>query len=231
MRGGGFAPRHLSRSTLSGENMTSHIARIILVIVVALNLSTIVFAQRTKNLRIADSIRVQKDKPTVYISFVRFGQRDSFRTVDSESGVYLRLHNNTRWNLVLRAYGAGGYVFTTADAEEIGMFYGVEEVPRIGSQLGTGDPENPLPPPPQKQPEPYEDCEVALGYRSSTASVIELPPGKTFLFSLPREALCRNLRAYISYQYKWENDYGVGKEPEHRVYFYGRDLPKETAKK
>jgi hypothetical protein len=210
--------------------MTSHIARIILVVVVALNLSTVALAQLPKNRHANNSIRLQKDKPSVYISFVRFGKRESFRTVDSENGVYLRLHNNTRWTLVLQAYGAGGYVFTKLDAEEMGMFYGVEEVPTLGVQLGTGEPANPaLVQKPVKPPDPYENCEVALGYWSSTVTIVELKPGKSFLFSLPREALCRNLRAYILYQYNWEKD--NGSEPEHRVYFYGSDLPKETAKK
>ncbi len=227
----GFCPRQLNRSTLSGENMTSRIARIILIFIVAVSLPTALLAQRTKIRRANNNVRLQKDKPTVYISFVRFGERESFRTVDSENGVYLRLHNNTRWTLVLQAYGAGGYVFTKPDAEEIGMFYGVEEVPRIGIQMGTGDSENPSlsTQQPVKQIDPYENCEAALGYWSSTVTIIELQPGKSFLFSLPREALCRNLRAYILYQYKWEND--NGSEPEHRVYFYGRDLPKESVKK
>jgi hypothetical protein len=214
--------------------MKPHIARIFLVIVVAFSLSTVTFAQRTKSRRDNNSVRLQKDKPTVYISFVRFGQRDSFRTVDSENGVYLKLHNNTRWNLVLRAYGAGGYKFTTADAEEIGMFYGVEEVPKSRKQLGSGTPANPssaLIEQPKQQPDPYENCEVARGYSPSTATIIELQPGKSFLFSLPREALCRNLRAYISYQYNWESEGFDDDEPEHRVYFYGRDLPKEAAEK
>ena len=211
--------------------MTLHIARIILVIIVALNLSTVTLAQRPKNRRAKNSVRLQQDKPSVYISFVRFGQRESFRTVDSENGVYLRLHNNTRWTLVLQAYGAGGYIFTKPDAEEIGMFYGVEEVPRLGVTLGTGDSENPSlsTQQPVKPPDSYENCEVALGYWSSTVTIIELKPGKSFLFSLPREALCHNLRAYTLYQYTWEKD--NGSEPEHRVYFYGRDLPKESLKK
>ena len=211
--------------------MTSHIAKIILALIVVVNLPMNLLAQRTKTRRANSDVRLQKDKPTVFVSFVRFGRRESFRTVDSENGVYLQLHNNTRWTLILRAYGAGGYTFTKSDAEEIGMFYGVEEVQQIGASSGTGDPANPsLIPQETKKLDIYENCEVALGYWSDTATIVELKPGKSFLFSLPRESLCRNLRMYITYQYKWENDFGNASEPEHRVYFYGQDLPKETAK-
>jgi len=47
------------------------------------------------------------------------------------------------------------------------------------------------------------------------------------IFSVPREALCKNLKIYLVYNYAWERDkhQSFEYEPEHRVYFEGSNLP------
>jgi hypothetical protein len=214
-------------------------AHVIFLLLVAVSLSTVVFAQRTKTRRINKSVRVLKDKPTVYITFENFGERESDEPGESDKIVYLRLHNNTRWSLVLQAHGASGKSLTTGKEEEVGMFYGVEEVQkssfgdipdipsrsRMESQLTDEEIKA------SQEASKYEYCDVPPSSFCHFCSVIQLPPGKSLLFSLPRETLCGNLITYISYQYDWENDWGFGSEPEHRVYFYGSELAKKKPNK
>jgi hypothetical protein len=214
------------------------IQRTLFSVAIALSLSAVVPAQRVKARRAKPSDSVSK--PSVYLSFVRFGKREPLHTQESSEGVWLRLHNNTRWPLVLKAHGGGGGVFATGKEEEVGMFYGVEEFREREESILR----EPLEPPPpslpsgldpgwDKKPAPAptiieEDCPVpASSWCFHVCSVISLPPGKSLVFSLPRETLCKNLRVYLVFNYSWEARNGfVGEAPEHRVYFYGSALLK-----
>ena len=219
--------------------MVFHIARIIFILIAAFGFSRTVFAQRSKTHRPKNTFRILKHKPTVYITFEQFGQREPLRLNESNEGVWLRLHNNSRWSLILEAHGTNG-VFATGKEEEVGMFYGVEEVPRSLKAVSS-DYDNP--PDPRESSRmsnaetkafvaahKYDICEVPVSYSCHVCSTIELPPGKSLLFSLPRETLCGNLKSYVSFKYKWEDEDVAGEEPEHRVYFYGSQLPKVREK-
>ena len=50
-------------------------------------------------------LRLRKDMPTVYITFERAGKRKPLEQGESDQGVWLRLHNNTRWPLTLAMNG------------------------------------------------------------------------------------------------------------------------------
>jgi hypothetical protein len=215
--------------------------RMILSIAIALSFSSAnAPAQRVKPRSAKRNISASK--PSVYLSFVRFGKREPLHTNESNDGVWLRLHNNTRWSLVLNASGTGGRVFVTGKEEEIGMFFGVEEVrqgpstvnidgytppPSLVSPWEVKPQPNPTPLP--VPPEIEEDCPAqGDNWCVHVCSVIRLPPGKSVMFSLPRETLCKNLRIYLVFNYSWETQNGfVGEAPEHRVYFYGSELLKK----
>jgi len=216
-------------------------AKAFIVIFIACSFVAVAPAQRRKTRRVSSDIRILKNYPTVYISFERLGKREPRRTDEGDEGVWLRLHNNTRWRLSLKAYGAPDKAFARGNEEEVGMFYEVEAAPK--PQLVFSDsptlPPLELPSSGTQQPkvntvetleiEKYKDCEVAFGDRCHACSVIELPPGKSLLFSVPREHLCENLMLYVSYNYQWEFDEGrfAGSgEPQHNVYFYGSQIPK-----
>ena len=47
------------------------------------------------------SMRIVSDKPTVYISLERVGKREPLRNGESENGIWLSLHNNTKWGIIL----------------------------------------------------------------------------------------------------------------------------------
>jgi hypothetical protein len=58
-------------------------------------------SQKMKDRKFKPNVRVRRDKPTVYLSFQRAGQREPLRNGESDEGIWLRLHNNTQWAIKL----------------------------------------------------------------------------------------------------------------------------------
>lgn len=50
-------------------------------------------------------VRPNKDRPTVYVTYERSGRRVPLSNGEGERGIWLRLHNNTNWKLILRVGG------------------------------------------------------------------------------------------------------------------------------
>jgi hypothetical protein len=160
-------------------------------------------------------VRVSKDRPTVYITFERVGNREPRRSRESSEGVWLRLHNNTRWRIDLQAHGLSN-VFLEGNEKEVAFYYHVAAVPKPSTRYR----EIPFPSSPVgEQPE----CEAPLLGYGDLRSGIELPPGKSILFSVPREHVCKNLYVIVDFRYAWES--GRAGEPQHSVRFYGSDIP------
>lgn len=207
---------------------------LILSLCLACSLTPTISAQRRKIQRAPRDIRISKDKPTVYISFVRFGKLEPLHSGESGERVWLRLHNNTRWMLWLEAGGASeGY----GDAS---LFYEVEKLPKPRMVMFESSSPLPVLSPTQPQEntsltapvvEDQEECE-AFSERCHSCSIINLPPGRSILFSVPREHLCKDVRLYVSYSYGWEGkdarDFFGDYEPQHNAVFFGSRLPKRA---
>src|SRR5207253_1587959 len=72
--------------------------------------------------------------------------------------------------------------------------------------------------------------DIPVGYnRGHVFATSWLPPGRSVIFSVPREHLAKHLGIYLSFTYDWETaerDNGSN-EPEHRVYFRASVLPEK----
>jgi len=70
-------------------------------------------------------VRIERNKPSVYITFERIGQLKLPDPGDEKERVWLRLHNNTRWPLVLQMsappeeYGDAGLFYETLSGGEV----------------------------------------------------------------------------------------------------------------
>lgn len=71
--------------------------------------------------------RLNKDRPTVYISYERTGSRVPLRKEEGDRGIWLRLRNNTRWKLVLRVGGVPNPSYGNAI-----VFYEVQRIEGSG---------------------------------------------------------------------------------------------------
>ena len=132
---------------------------------------------------------------------------------------------------MLKAYGSGGRLFTTGKEAEVGMFYGVELLPKVQDEIQLVGPPWALPSPDTAGRDTEPDCPPAFDEWCHACSVIELQPAKSLVFSVPREALCGDRMIYLVFNYAWEQRAGyagMDDEPEHRVYFSSRDLPKQS---
>lgn len=178
-------------------------------------------------------VRLNSDKPSVYVKFFKFGEREPDYVGESNERVWLKLHNNTRWPLKLQSHGVNAPV-----DNELGLFVSVEEViTRTNEFKIISSPyDDPLPPPPGSSSQQTAQNDVPAvatpreivcspPYRDGchVCSSTKLLPGRALVFSVPREMLCDSRKIYVLYSYDWEE---YGNEPEHRVYFYGSELPK-----
>lgn len=156
--------------------------------------SAIALWQRDGKRRAERNIRIVKDRPTVYVSFDHAGKREPLRNGESENGIWLRLHNNTRWAIRL---DMGDAPKEYGDAV---LFY----------EVLSGE-------------------KVIVDMRCHVCSTNKLPPGKSILFSLPREYLDEGRAIRIGFSYEWEEDESrsTSLEPQHYVYFYSYNLPRD----
>ncbi|MGH9941343.1 MAG: hypothetical protein ACRD9R_03170 [Pyrinomonadaceae bacterium] len=173
---------------------------------------------QNKKMRQAGSVRLVKDKPSVFITFERNGKRKPLEAGESDKGIWLRLHNNTRWGISFCGFGV------SEEYGEVGIYYDVEEVPfeKSGGSYSLPSEKETL--------DKKEKPELPTGYGSAhLCAVNRLPPGKSIMFSIPREHLAENLAIKVAFNYGWEESEDIisGLEPQHSVYFYATSLPSE----
>jgi hypothetical protein len=130
---------------------------------------------------------------------VRTGKRKPLEEGESDQGIWLRVHNNTKWSLIFRAGGVPDSSYGDAV-----LFYRVERTDG-------------------------KNVPAPIGYQRHVSSVIQLRPGKSFLFSLPREHLAEGLAIELAYNYQWESTrdgaFVREGEPRHFVSFDSSAIP------
>lgn len=186
-------------------------------LIVALGLCTSILsasAQKQRHTAAKTDVRIIKSKPSVFISYDHEGNREPLKTAESNHGVWLRLHNNTKTALFFASFSVQRAL------GEVGMFYDLVAV---------------------SQPDNYRDPSLAtpktmaeelpVGYtRGHTSSAYLLGPGRSVLFSVPREHLPKGVALRVSFNYEWElegdMEFVRRGEPEHYVLFYSSSLPK-----
>lgn len=146
------------------------------------------------------TVRLDKNRPSVYITLEREGERAPLRNTESSQGVWLRLHNNTAWVITL-----DGFEVPNRGYGDIGVFDEiVSNVTDDGLEIIRG------------------------GYGPPhVSSTVKLKAGKSILFSLPKEHLSENYAIRFEFSYGWEDEDDVyaGREAKHYVYFFSSQLP------
>ncbi len=180
----------------------------------------------------SNDVRFIKDKPTVYITFERFGKaldldkqkmvqgNQRKKTVEKGSDVWLRVHNNTCWSINLIQYGL--YVPKPLPGETM------RDV--LMKRAGVLD----------------EGIETGLFYsvmkgRNQIAyngidsyDYVTLLSGRTVLFSVSREDLAAGQAIRLRFIYSWEFQRGnekqgsLNNEPDHFVEFSSYDLKEQS---
>ena len=248
LRGGGFAPRHLNRWAYYLVVMLKFLIIILLIICGASSVSS---QRRNVPLDTRKTVRIDDKKPAVYLEFVKIGtcrHAESFTTltenpceskrtdikVDTFEAVWLRLRNNSRWAIELKAgniysspktegYGLqdGRGRAGITDGVEMDIEYDIEAergYDRIETANGTE----------------YKFIDIQAPYikRLGVSFQVFLPPGRSVIFAVKREYLAKYLSVFVQYVYEWETSEKITafEEPKHRAYFSDYKLEKALEK-
>ncbi len=185
----------------------------ILLIVVAVSCMVVpTFGQRKSSVSRKTDIRLDKGKPSIFVSFDHSGKREPLETGESSEGIWLRLNNNTRTTIFLPAFGVPKAL------GEVGMFYDIVSTAYVSDYHDSSD-----------TPTETNKQDLPVGYRlGHTSGAYLLRPGRSVLFSVPREHLPDRVALRIMFNYEWELEGDMWSirrgEPEHHVIFYSSSL-------
>lgn len=190
------------------------------------------FAQTTAQCGIDNDVRIVKDKPTVYITFERFGkaldpneqkmvQGDQRKKLPEKGNdVWLRIHNNTCWSINFYQYGLylpkqrPGESFKDVLLKRAGILEdGVETALYYSIMKGN----------------------TQIAYTGiDSVDTVSLPPGLTVLFSVDRTHLSAKQSVRVRFNYSWEYKHGneprgyINNEPDHYIEFSDYDLKEQS---
>jgi hypothetical protein len=167
---------------------------------------------------------IDKEMPSVYLTFERFGKATDWKqaklgewsdksAVQKGNDVWLRLHNNSCWEIKFRTDSL--YISKTTVDGKFKPIFGILENGAIANI--------------QYSIEEQNGRQVPYG--SDMASLSTLPSGKSVLFGVFKEHLSKNRSIYVDFNYSWEvKDFSNNLAPLHRAFFWGYRLEEEEKK-
>lgn len=187
--------------------MRKHLFSWVTLISFLLGLSFGTQAQTVKTSSTRSKVKLNQEKPGVYVSFDRFAKRIPVRDDEKGEGVWLKLQNNMRFAIRTCTFGisAKGDPLLVADADvQIGVKYEVEVVDFYLFN-------------PSKS-------KVPSGYSfGSSCAYTDIKSGESLSFSVPSEHLAQGLAITIPFEYDWEK---IGEaNPQHSVFFRYSSIP------
>jgi hypothetical protein len=141
-------------------------------------LAFLLFATSVRAQNATTDFVLDQSKPYVYLQFDHLGPRKPIQEGEPAQGLWLRLVNNCRIPVKVRTYG-----FTTGDPGT-GVFDEVIPYPpmlEIRSDLDQ---------PPASEDQPKQ--KMPRGYDAELSSMSTVLPGKSLLFSVPRNHVSRD---------------------------------------
>jgi len=154
---------------------------------------------------IQKSQKINRDKPSVYVTFENYDKNTWERTGETYNIVWLRLHNNFKGDISFCYYDV-----SVSATGKTGVFWEVEKKPD-NTDLSSRNNED-----------------VPTGFRRfDFCNTYKLKSGSSFLFGVIEGHLSKENRIKIQFFYPWEDAYEsiTGREPQHYVYYYGNELP------
>jgi hypothetical protein len=172
-------------------------------------ISVPLLAQSTK---MGKEFLIDVNRPFVYVEFDHIGQGVPRNPDEPNSRIWLRLRNNCRIAIVVRANG----VPDDSPKDEVGLEYEVVLNPAIRGPIilpDTGEPE-PREKGKAQNPETKSD-EVPTGYMEEVASFVVIGPGEEILFSMPVNHLSK--RWHLEIPFDFDLPHGKGPLPSNTV--------------
>jgi hypothetical protein len=167
---------------------------------------------------------IDKDKPSVYLTFEQFGEANDWKEskigdwsgklpIKKGTDVWLRLHNNSCWDITFATDSL--YVSKRSVDGKTKINFGVLEDGAVTNV--------------QYRIEEKDGRQVVYGAHGG--SISSLPSGRSVVFGVLREHLGNHRSIYVPFQYGWEKKFSNNLEPMHRSYFWGYRLEEVKDKK
>jgi hypothetical protein len=156
--------------------------------------------------RTSCSLMIDKTLPGVYVSFQKAGPRVPAFQGESTKGIWLRIHNNYHFSILISTFPLRGDGDHTQGAhqERLGVQYEVKSVS-----------EN-------------RNINLPSGYQEEIITMSRLQPREDITFSIPAEHLSESTYIQIPFEIECESRAtGGGAAPKHFAVFYGSSLPKK----
>ncbi len=199
--------------------------KIVLILSFLFTFSTFAFPQQKGVCENTKDYRLDKNNPTVYLTFERFGKaKDDWKQsklgewsdkskIEKGNDVWLRLHNNSCWDISFQTDSL--YISKIAsldDPNKPKIVFGALEDGAITNIQYRIEEQN------RKQ----------VLYGSDMSSLSALASGKSVLFCVFREHLSNSRSIYVDFNYEWEKDnWSNNLAPLHRSFFWGYRLKEE----
>lgn len=192
----------------------------------------------------ASQVRLDKSHPSIYLTFDHEAPRPRQFHSESETGIWLTLHNNTLSSIALSAntkaensyqgkLANGTEVAFIRPSAEVDACYDVEGTPTVVSRKkgNTLEAEIPFKATPPDE-DPYRSCRWGIAHPKNHQR-LWLGSGESVVFSVPKNFLAHGLSISTQFNYEWETDtaYVGASEPMHFIYFYSVDLELALEKK
>jgi hypothetical protein len=167
---------------------------------------------------------IDKQMPSVYLTFERFGKTVSWTQskigewsdkskIEKGDDIWLRLHNNSCWDIKFKTDSL--YLSKTSVDGKFKLIYGILEDGALANVQYSVEEQN------RKQ----------VPYGSDMSNLSSLPSGKSVLFGVVKEHLSKNRSIYVDFNYSWEvKDFSNNLAPLHRAFFWGYRLEEEREK-
>jgi hypothetical protein len=191
--------------------------RLLAIFLVLLVLSAPALTQN-KNCGETSGFVIDQEKPSVYITFERFGKANDWKearlgewsdksAIKKGNDVWLRLNNNSCWDITFNTDSL--YINKAVVDGKPKMIFGVLEDGAIANI--------------QYKIEEQDRKQVTYGAHGGNVS--SLPAGRSVLFGVLREHLENDRSIYVPFQYGWEKKkFSSNLEPMHRSFFWGYRL-------
>ena len=157
---------------------------------------------------------VEKNKPSVYIEFEKFGKTQPLFENESNERLWLKLHNNSVWEISFCSFSVG------KSYGDIGIVHEVKKVSIPIGRVGRGIT-------PDLRNNMNQEEKTPKGYSAGdTCSPFSLASGQSVSFSIPKNHISEKFFIDIEFWYDWENRYNeLGTFPHSFVSFENSRLP------
>jgi hypothetical protein len=206
--------------------MTKTCSLFVLTVPLLCVVSTTLLAQSTKT---NNSFLIDVNRPFVYVKFDHIGRGAPRSADEPNSRIWLRLTNNCRIPILVRANG----VPDESPKDEVGLEWRVVPNPTIQGMVSFSPSGKDQPQTGQKaeiQKSGLKADEIPAGYMEEVASLVTIGPGEEVLFSMPVNHLGKRWHVEIPFEFELPKGKGLrdpakGGEPIMVVSYSLWDLP------